>query len=104
MSKSLFATALVLTNLSSAAFASYPPIKYTKSRAEIAQSCALLGDKGEGWGLNRQTGAYGCRNTVNGNAVSCNADGKCRDYSGDPRWRRIQDLLKGANAPKSVRL
>ena len=104
MSKSLIVAALALTTLASAAFASYPPINYAKSRTGIARSCALLGSKGEGWGLDRQTGAYGCRNTENGNAVSCTADGKCKDYSGDPRWKRIQDLLKGANAPRSIRL
>lgn len=96
MTKSIVIAAMLLTALSGAAFASYPPIKYHKSRAELARSCASLGSRGEGWGLDKQTGAYGCRNTENGNAVSCTSDGKCNDYSGDPRWRRIQDLLKGS--------
>jgi len=104
MSRSLVVAAFILTIVVGSASASYPPIKYAKDRAAIARSCALLGSKGEGWGLDRQTGAYGCRNIENGNAVSCTADGKCRDYSGDPRWKHIQDLLKGANAPRSVRL
>jgi hypothetical protein len=99
MTKSLFVAAIIFA-LSGAAFASYPPIKYTKSRAGLAQSCALLGSKGESWGLDRQTGAYGCRNIENGNAVSCTADGKCSDYSGDPRWKRIQILLKGGKVQK----
>jgi hypothetical protein len=104
MTKSLIAATAIMFVLSGAAFASYPPIEYAKSRADLAHSCALLGAKGEGWGLNRQTGAYGCRNTENGNAVQCTADGKCRDYSGDPRWKRIQILLKGGKAQKAVRL
>ena len=84
---------------SGAAFASYTPIKYEKSRVELAEACALLGAKGESWGLDRQTGPYGCRNTENGNAVDCTTDGKCSDFSGDPRWKRIQILLRQGQAP-----
>ncbi|HUR43770.1 MAG TPA: hypothetical protein VMZ01_06700 [Aestuariivirga sp.] len=100
MTKLLLAVSAIVVTLSGVAFASYPPIKYSKSRAQLAQSCALLGSKGESWGLDRQMGAYGCRNTENGNAVSCTAEGSCRDYSGDPRWKRIQILLKGGKVQK----
>ena len=102
MTKSIVIAAVILTALSSAAFASYPPIKYHKSRAELARSCASLGSRGEGWGLDKQTGAYGCRNIENGNAVSCTAEGECSDYSGDPRWKRIQILLKGGKVQKQA--
>ncbi len=102
MTQSLLAATAILIAFSGAAFASYPPIKYAKSRAELAQSCALLGGRGEGWGLDQQTGAYGCRNTGNGNAVHCSADGRCSDYSGDPRWKRIQRLLKGGEGQKAI--
>ncbi|MFT3988473.1 hypothetical protein [Aestuariivirga sp.] len=81
------------------AFASYAPISYNKSREALAAACDHLGDKGEGYGLQSKTGAYGCRDTVNGNAVQCDANGKCHDYSGDPRWKHIQILLKGGNDP-----
>lgn len=104
MTKTFFTAAVIITALSGTAFASYPPIKYAKSRVELAQSCALLGAKGEGWGLNQQIGSYGCRNTENGNAVHCTADGKCSDYSGDPRWKRIQILLKGGKVPNAIKL
>ena len=102
MTRYLFTAAIIISAMAGPAFASYPPINYTKSRAELAQSCALLGGRGESWGLDRQTGAYGCRNTENGNAVSCAADGKCMDYSGDPRWKRIQILLKGGKEQKQI--
>ncbi|MBC8036757.1 MAG: hypothetical protein H7X89_06035 [Rhizobiales bacterium] len=102
MTKTFFTAAVILAALAGQAFASYPPIKYGKSRAELAQSCATLGAKGQSWGLDRQTGAYGCRNTENGNAVHCTADGKCADYSGDPRWKRIQILLKGGKEQKAL--
>lgn len=97
----LAATAMIVA-LSGTAFASYAPIKYGKSRVDLAQSCARLGGHGESWGLDKQAGAYGCRNTENGNAVECTADGKCSDYSGDPRWKNIQILLKGGKVQKQV--
>jgi hypothetical protein len=68
MTKVFLTAAIIFTVLAGTALASYPPIRYGKSRVELAQSCALLGNKGESWGLDRHTGAYGCRNTENGNA------------------------------------
>ncbi|MGH6908192.1 MAG: hypothetical protein ACREDX_10090 [Aestuariivirga sp.] len=102
MTRSFFTAAIIITILAVTAFAGSPPIKYGKSRVELAQSCALLGGRGESWGLDRQTGAYGCRDTGNGHAVYCTANGKCSDYSGDPRWKRIQILLKGGKEQKVI--
>ena len=100
MTKSLMIAAIIVAALSGTALASYPPINYAKSRVDLARSCALLGSRGEGWGLDRQSGAYGCRNTENGNAVHCTAAGKCSDYSGDPRWKRVRILLDGGKVLK----
>lgn len=98
MKSVLFGLALSVI-LSGTAFASYAPISYEKSREALAAACDQLGDRGESYGLQSQSGAYGCRNIENGNAVQCDANGKCRDYSGDPRWKHIQILLKGGNDP-----
>jgi len=88
-------TAAIFISLSAPAFASYAPIKYHATRDKIAERCSGLGDRGESWGLDGSAGTYGCRNTDNGAAVSCNEDNLCTDYSGDYRWKRIQIILKG---------
>ena len=102
MIRYLLGAALLATFCAGTALASYPPIKYAKSRIELARTCALLGSQGEGWGLDQTSGAYGCRNIENGNAVHCTAEGRCSDYSGDPRWKRIQHLLKGGKGQKAI--
>ena len=102
--KLILAAAIAISAFSGSAFASFAPIKYEKSRETVAQACAMLGSRGESYGLERQAGEYGCRNTENGNAVRCTADGKCTDYSGDPRWKNIQILLKGGKGQKAMLL
>ena len=103
--KPLFLGLALSLVLSSSAFASYTPITYAKSRAELAAACATLGAKGEGYGLAASSGAYGCRNTENGGAVQCEENGQCRDFSGDPRWKHIQILLQGgSNTPMRAKL
>jgi hypothetical protein len=102
MTRTLLAATAMILALTGSALASYAPIKYTKSRAGIAAACNRLGSTGQGHGLDAMTGGYGCRNLANGNAVQCGADGFCADYSGDPRWKRIQILLKGGEAQKQV--
>lgn len=95
MTRNLIAAALFLAALAHPAFASYPPIKYHASREDIAAACTKLGAGGQGWGLDTAAGDYGCRNLVTGNTVKCREDGSCTDYSGDPRWKNIQTILKG---------
>jgi len=90
----LIATAL-LFGLTAPAFASYAPITYQSSRELIAEACTKLGADGQGWGLDAAEGDFGCRNLVTGNTIKCREDGSCTDYSGDPRWKNIQTILKG---------
>lgn len=102
MKPALLAAALILTGLSAPAFASFAPIKYAISRGDLAARCELLGSKGEGWGFEASTGDYGCRNTDNGNTVKCTTDGRCTDYAGDPRWKKVKAILEGGRAQKAV--
>jgi hypothetical protein len=90
--------ALLLLALAPSAWASAPPIEYMMSRAHLASACAALDPRGEGWGLDAAAGPYGCRNTENGNTVSCTENGLCTDYSGDARRKRIREILKGEPA------
>jgi hypothetical protein len=94
MTRLLIAAAL-LAFAASEAMAGYAPLKYSRSRDEIAAACGALGAEGQGFGLDETTGGYGCTNTENGNAVICEEDGRCTDYSGDPRRKRIEELLGG---------
>jgi len=91
----ILVSALLLALTVSEAAASYAPLKYTRSRSEIASTCQNLGGKGRGFGLNATSGRYGCANVETGNTVRCEDDGRCTDYSGDPRRRRIEELLRG---------
>ena len=86
------------------AFADYAPDKHPSTRAEVAAQCALLGDKGRSWGIEDESGPYGCQNAETGQALNCGPDGQCTDYVGDPRWRHIQSILKGAGQPKKLPL
>ncbi|MBI2717809.1 MAG: hypothetical protein HY245_05940 [Rhizobiales bacterium] len=96
-------TALILSiACTGSALASYAPIKYSRSRIEIAALCNALGDRGEGYGLDRASGGYGCRNSENDNAVQCDASGRCTDYSGDPRQKTIRKLLQGGTEQKTI--
>ena len=79
-------------------------VDYGGKGSNQAVACARLGAQGEGWGLDAAAGAYGCRNTETGNTVICEANGLCTDYSGDPRWKRIQEILKGSPARRSPML
>lgn len=99
-----FRFVLLLAALASAgpAVAGISPGRHMVGRAELAQSCAALGSAGKGWGLTAATGPYGCQNLGNGNAVTCDQAGQCRDYFGDPRWRRIHDLIGGAPARRML--
>lgn len=99
--KSAAAAVLCLSLTAIAAEASYPPIKYTRTRADLAAACTALGPRGQGYGFDQQTGPYGCRDIESGNAVTCKGDGSCTDYSGDPRWKKIHDWLNG-NAPQRM--
>lgn len=101
MQQAFLAGALILTGFATPAFASFAPIKYSISRDELAARCALLGDRSESWGLDSAVGDYGCRNTDNGNTVKCTAQGRCTDYGGDPRWKRIKAILEGGKAQKA---
>jgi hypothetical protein len=97
MKKTVLLSAFAILACSLPALADYAPKTHPASREEISASCASLGAVGRSWGLDAQTGGFGCQNTTNGNAVSCTADGQCTDHAGDPRWSRIQLLIKGAN-------
>ncbi len=101
MFRTLLAAAIVAA-LSATAFASYAPIKYAKSRAELASICEKLGPAGKGYGLESSSGAYGCQNTETGAAVQCTADGQCTDYSADFRWKKIQEILHGGKPQKQA--
>jgi len=94
MTRLLIASLLLALGVSEAA-ASYAPLKYTRSRGEIAAACEALGTRGQGFGLANGTGDYGCTNVETGNTVLCTGDGRCTDYSGDPRRRRVEELLHG---------
>jgi hypothetical protein len=95
MTRNLIAAALVLAAFAHPAFASFAPITYQSSRELIAEACTKLGKDGQGWGLDATQGDFGCRNLATGNTVKCREDGSCTDYSGDPRWKNIQTILKG---------
>jgi hypothetical protein len=97
MKTTVLLSALAVLTFSLPAFADYAPKTRPATREEVSASCASLGAAGKGWGLEAATGDFGCQNTVNGNALACTADGNCTDHAGDPRWSRIQMLLKGAN-------
>ncbi len=102
MKTAILAGALILTGLAAPALASFAPIKYSISREDLAARCELLGDKGESWGLEASAGDYGCRNSDNGNTVKCTANGRCTDYGGDPRWKKIQAILKGGKPQHAI--
>ncbi len=95
MTRNILIAAALLFGLAAPAFASFAPITYQSSRELIAEACTRLGADGQGWGLGAATGDYGCRNLATGNTVKCREDGSCTDYSGDPRWKNIQTILKG---------
>ena len=101
MKRFLLAGVLTLA-MAAPAFASYAPIKHAMSRDQVADACAVLGAHGESYGLEAQGGAYGCRNTQTGGAVTCEENGQCTDYSADPRWKHIQELLHGGNGQKAI--
>jgi hypothetical protein len=51
-------------------------------------------------------GTDGCQSTATGQAISCTADGACKDYVGDPRWRKVRDVVDSYSKtePKQVPL
>ena len=95
MTRHIPIAAALLFGLAAPAFASFAPITYQSSRELIAEACTKLGNDGQGWGLDAAQGDFGCRNLVTGNTVKCREDGSCTDYSGDPRWKNVQTILKG---------
>jgi len=101
MKRLLFAGVLALA-AAGPACASYAPIKHAMSREAVASACAVLGAHGESYGLEVQSGAYGCRNTETGGAVACEENGQCTDYSADPRWKHIQELLHGSKGQQPI--
>jgi hypothetical protein len=97
----LLAALLLALLFHETATADLAPHPTPRSRDEVAAACAPLGGRGEYWGLDRDTGAYGCRNLDNGNAIDCSEKGLCTDYVGDPRWKRIHDLLQASQPPRA---
>lgn len=95
MTKQFLIAVSLLTLSTLPALASFAPIKYTATRADISQRCETLGAKGQGWGLGGDFGVYGCRNLANGNTVKCSVDGHCTDYSGDIRWKAMRKYFDG---------
>lgn len=92
--------------LSVSAFAdisNYAPDKRIAGRDEAKTICLAMGDVGRGFNLDGTSGPYGCQNQNNGNAITCNGDGQCTDHVGDPRWRRIKDLIDGTKKKDAVR-
>lgn len=88
----LAASALVMALAIPAAAGSPPVASETESDA-LATSCAALGSKGEAV-------ANGCRNTETGAALTCDANGQCKDYFADPRYAKIKAILDAnRNAP-----
>jgi hypothetical protein len=75
------------------AAADYAPPVRILTRDAVAAACVELGAAGKSWGLEAEQGGYGCQNTTTGQAVMCQADGSCKDYVGDPRWRRVRDVV-----------
>jgi hypothetical protein len=74
----------------------YAPDKRVIGRGELTSICLSMGDTGKGFNLGGTTGDYGCQNQDNGAAVTCSGDGQCTDHVGDPRWRRIKELIDNA--------
>ncbi len=105
MTKSFMLAGVFVSLTAVAAFADYAPHVRVVTRDAVAASCAELGDAAKGWGLTGD-GAYGCQSTVTGQAISCTADGACKDYVGDPRWRKVRDVVDSYSktAPKQVPL
>ena len=95
MTRRILIAAAAIFGFASPVFASFAPIAYQSSRELIAEACTKLGADGQGWGLDATQGDFGCRNLVTGNTIKCREDGSCTDYSGDPRWKNIQTILKG---------
>ena len=92
MTRTIFAAVAILAAFSGSAFASYAPIKYAKSRAILRPPARCSASAAKSWGLDElHAGSYGCRDTENGNTVSCDENGQCKDYSGDHRWEEDPD-------------
>ena len=105
MTRIFVLSALVLLSLPAAAQAdisTYALDKRIVGRDEAKTICLSMGDVGRGFNLDGTSGAYGCQNQVNGNAITCVGDGQCTDHVGDPRWRRIKELIDNAGKKQSV--
>ena len=85
-----------------AGISNYAPDKRIVGRDEAKTICHSMGDVGKGFNLDGPSGAYGCQNQINGNAITCAGDGQCTDHVGDPRWRRIKELIDGAGKKQGV--
>jgi hypothetical protein len=80
----------------------YAPDKRIVGRDEAKSICLAMGDTGKGFNLDGTSGAYGCQNQINGNAITCTGDGQCTDHVGDPRWRRIKELIDNAGKKQGL--
>jgi hypothetical protein len=90
MNRTVFATAALLIALAMPANAGTAPVVSKATPETITAACGQLGSKGEDLGTN---GSVGCRNTETGAAAVCSADGQCKDYFADPRYKRIKAIL-----------
>lgn len=88
----LFTTAL-MAGLTVPALAGTPPTTRNQSPEAVAAACAELGSKGQVVAFGTTTG---CQNTSTGAAVTCDANGQCKDYFADPRYRKIKTILDSA--------
>lgn len=105
MSRMLVLSAALVPLLATSALADRVPPSRVLTRDAVAASCATLGAAARSWGLEQGSGAFGCQNMTTGQAITCKPDGTCTDYVGDPRWRRIRDVLdKYGKTPKLQRI
>ena len=101
----LLVSSAILAILTVPALADYAPGKKPVSRTELKSICDGMGVRGVGMNLGAVSGRYSCQNAETGNAITCGPDGQCTEYGGDPRWQRIQALIKGAgkkDRPKRI--
>lgn len=105
VTKSFVLAGVFISFTAVAALADYAPHVRVVTRDDVAASCTALGASGKSWGLTGG-GAYGCQSTATGQAISCTADGACKDYVGDPRWRKVRDVVDSYSKtePKQVPL
>ncbi len=86
MTRIILSAAAIILALALPAIAGSPPAKTRTGPDAMAASCAQLGWKGE-------VIANGCRNTGTGAALTCDANGQCKDYFADPRYGKIKTIL-----------